>query len=422
VIALVDCNSFYCSCEQVFRPDLFNKPVVVLSNNDGCVIARSKEAKALGIPMGAPYHHYKKVMAFHNVAIFSANFPLYADFSSRVMAILNRFSDAVDIYSIDEAFIQLGGLTEDVIGYANTIRSTILKWTGIPVSIGIAQTKVLAKCANQFAKGLPDSGGVFALTHPPVIDTALKQVSVGDIWGIGRNHSAMLKRHRIHTAYDFKMHANRQQLLKWLTKVGLQVYDELNGLSCINLHDMNLPRKNIQVARSFRPELTTIDDVQAAMATFVTRAMEKLRAQQSLVQCITVFVRSNPFQQHAQYYRKALSVGFLTATNDTFVVMKGARMALKRVMVSGVSIKKAGVVLSEITDDASIQESLFERSTVNPLMAVLDGINQRYGRDTIQVANQKRYTQKRRSPQWVSSRYTTNWEELLTVGLKDSQI
>lgn len=416
MIALVDCNSFYCSCEQVFRPDLFNKPVVVLSNNDGCVIARSKEAKALGIPMGAPYHAYQSMIRHHNVAVFSANFPLYADFSSRVMAILNRFSDAVDIYSIDEAFIQLGGLTDNPIGYATTIRSTILKWTGIPVSIGIAPTKVLAKCANQFAKGLPDSDGVFALTHPPVIDAALKQVPVADIWGIGQNLGATLKRHRIHTAYDFKMHANRHQLLKWLTKVGLQVYDELNGLSCINLHDMNLPRKNIQVARSFRPELTTIDDVQAAMATFVTRAMEKLRAQQSLVQCITVFVRSNPFQPHAQYYRKALSVGFLTATNDTFVVMKGARMALKRVMVSGVSIKKAGVILSEITDDASVQESLFERATVNPLMAVLDGINQRYGRDTIQLANQKRYTQKRRLPQWVSSRYTTSWADILSVG------
>ena len=243
MIALVDCNSFYCSCEQVFRPDLFNKPVVVLSNNDGCVIARSKEAKALGIPMGAPYHAYQSMIRHHNVAVFSANFPLYADFSSRVMAILNRFSDAVDIYSIDEAFIQLDGLTEDVIGYATTIRSTILKWTGIPVSIGIAPTKVLAKCANQFAKGLPDSDGVFALTHPPVIDAALKQVAVNDIWGIGQNLGATLKRHRIHTAYDFKMHANRQQLLKWLTKVGLQVYDELNGLSCINLHDMNLPRK-----------------------------------------------------------------------------------------------------------------------------------------------------------------------------------
>jgi len=415
MIALVDCNSFYCSCEQVFRPDLVNKPVVVLSNNDGCVIARSNEAKALGIPMGAPYHHYKKVMAFHNVAVFSANFPLYADFSSRVMAILERFSDAVDIYSIDEAFINMGGITDDPIGHAATIRATILKWTGIPVSIGIAPTKVLAKCANQFAKKLPDSGGVFALTHPQVTDEALKQTPIGDLWGIGSQHAAKLKLNHVTTALQFKNHRNRPKLLKWLTKVGLQVYDELNGVSCIALNNMNLARKNIQVARSFRPELTSIDDVQAAIATFVTRAMEKLRAQQSLVQCITVFVRSNPFQKDTPHYRKALSVGFLTATNDTFVAMKGARMALKRVMVSGVSIKKAGVILSEITDDTSVQESLFDQARVNPLMAVLDGINQRYGRDTIQLANQKRYTQKRRSPQWVSPQYTTQWSDVLTV-------
>ena len=257
--------------------------------------------------------------------------------------------------------------------------------------------------------------GVFALTHPQVIDESLKQTPIGDLWGIGRNHAAKLKRHHVTTALQFKMHKNRTQLLKWLTKVGLQVHDELNGVSCIALHNMTLPRKNIQVARSFQPELATIDDVQGAIATFVTRAMEKLRAQQSLVQCITVFVRSKSVPSPCPYYRKALSVGFLTATNDTFVVMKGARMALKRVMVSGISIKKAGVILSEISDDESVQDSLFDQATVNPLMAVMDGINQRYGRNTIHLANQKRYTQKRRSPQWVSPQYTTQWSELLSV-------
>jgi DNA polymerase V len=415
VIALIDCNSFYCSCEQVFRPDLMNKPVVVLSNNDGCVIARSVEAKALGIPMGAPYHHYKKVMDFHRVAVFSANFPLYADFSSRVMSILNRFSDSVDIYSIDEAFIRLDGLTNQPIGFARTIRSTILKWTGLPVSVGIGASKVLAKCANRWAKALPDSGGVFALTQPDVLDEALKQTPIEDVWGIGRQRSVKLKSRGIGSAYDLKNYSNRRQLLKWLTKIGLQIYDELNGVNCIMLHDLQGPKKNIQVARSFQPELRSIDDITAAVSTFVARGMEKLRAQQSLMQCMLVFVRSNPFKANGPCYKNTVSVGFTTATNDTFLAIEGAKMALKKMRIPNISIKKAGVILSEITDDSSVQDALFEAAHVNPLMTVLDGINKRYGRNTIHVANQQRYIAKRRVPQWISPQYSTQWAQILTV-------
>ena len=415
MIALVDCNSFYCSCEQVFRPDLQNRPVVVLSNNDGCVIARSAQAKALGIPMGAPYHHYKKLMTFHKVAVFSANFPLYADFSSRIMSILGRFSDQVEVYSIDEAFIDLSGITSDPIAYAKQIRATILTWTGIPVSIGVASSKVLAKCANRFAKQLPESGGVFALTHPGVIDEALRQTPINDIWGIGTQQAKKLQKRHIKTAHDFKSLTNRKQILNLLTKPGLQIYDELHGTSCIDIQSGLEPRKNIRTSRSFQPELTDVDDVIAALTVFTTRAMEKLRRQHSLTQMITVFVRTNPFNPKLQQYRNAITIGFLTATNDTILVANAARAAIKQLVPPGVPIKKAGIILAEITDDASVQDSLFQRATTNPLMDVMDQINQRFGRDAIHVANTQRFLAKRRAPQWVSPQYTTNWDDVVRV-------
>ncbi len=415
MIALIDCNSFYCSCEQVFRPDLAKHPVVVLSNNDGCVIARNKEAKALGLPMGAPYHQYKELLISHQVAVFSANFPLYANFSTRIMNILSRFSDQVEVYSIDEAFITFKGVTNDVVAYSKIIRATILKWTGIPVSIGIAPTKVLAKCANHYAKKYPESGGVFALTTTPLIMSALKHLPIHDVWGIGHQQAKKLTKRQIRTAYDFSQMKNRQYLLRLLTKTGLQIYDELNGTSCIEITTEVEPRKNIQSSRSFRPELTTFDDVNAALSLFVTRAMEKLRRQKSMTQMVTVFIRTNPFKKVAQY-RNAISIGLLAATNDTFRVSKIAKSALKDIYVSGIEIKKAGIILSQITNDDSIQESFLDApKTTNKLMKTMDDINHRFGQDSIHLANTKRFINKRIEPKWVSPQYTTQWNDILRL-------
>ena len=415
LIALIDCNSFYCSCEQVFRPDLTNKPVVVLSNNDGCVIARSKEAKDLGIPMGAPYHHYKKLMTFHKVAVFSANFPLYANFSTRIMNTLTQFSDSVEVYSIDEAFISLKGIASDVISYSQLLRQTIFKWTGIPVSIGIGSTKVLAKAANRFAKSIPESNGVFSLASSPAfIDSALKLLPVEDIWGIGKQQSKKLQQRQIKTAFDFKQYKNRSVLLKYLTKTGLQLHDELNGKSCIDISTTIEPRKNIQSSRSFKPELTEFDDVAAALTLFTTRAMEKLRKQNSLTQLISVFIRTNPFNNKPQY-KNGITISLPVATNNTLEVAHIVRQCLSVIFKKGIEIKKAGIILSEITDDTSLQQSLFINTNQSNLMASLDQINKKYGRDTIHPANTTRFIKKRQSPKWVSPQYTTNWTDILTV-------
>ena len=347
MIALIDCNSFYCSCEQVFRPDLIHRPVVVLSNNDGCVIARNTNAKAIGVPMGAPYHHHEKALKQNKAAVFSANFPLYANFSNRIMNILDLFSDKVEVYSIDEAFISLEGHRTEVIAYCKVIRETILKWTGIPVSIGIAPTKVLAKCANKLAKQFTESGGVFALTHNELIDSALKHIAIDDVWGIGQKQAQKLKKRHIHTAYDFKVWTHRSLMLALLTKVGVQLHDELNGISCIELQLTPEPRKSIQTSRSFKPELTQLDDIASALALFTTRAMEKLRKQRSMTQMITVFIRSNPFKDHVPKVRRALSMGLLTATNDTVFVTKCARQLLHQLHAPGIPIKKASGAIAK---------------------------------------------------------------------------
>ena len=415
VIALIDCNSFYCSCEQVFRPDLLHRAVVVLSNNDGCVIARNRQAKAIGIPMGAPYHQYEAALKQNNAAVFSANFPLYANFSNRIMNILNSFSDQVEVYSIDEAFISLDGHSTDVIAYCKVIRETVLKWTGIPVSIGIAPTKVLAKCANKLAKQFPESNGVFALTHTSLIDSALKHIDVDDIWGIGRKQAQKLKKRHIHTAYEFKVWNNRALMLSLLSKTGVQLHDELNGIACIAFQLTPEPRKSIRSSRSFKPELSHVDDIAAALSLFTTRAMEKLRKQHSMTQMITVFIQSNPFKAHVPTVRKAQSFGLLTATNDTIVVAKYARQLLHHLHEPGIPIKKVGIILDELTSEDALQDSLFETANANPLMTVMDQINHRFGRDTIHVANHQRFLAKRRAPQWVSPQYTTKWEELRCV-------
>ena len=330
------------------------------------------------------------------------------------MNILKRFSDEVEVYSIDEAFITFEGLTNEIIAYAKIIRETILKWTGIPVSIGIAPTKVLAKCANQFAKKFPEAGGVFALTNNELIKSALKNTAIEDIWGIGSQQSKKLKKKGIETAHGFMSMKNRAQILKMLTKTGLQIHDELNQIKCIDISILTEPRKNIRSSRSFKPELTAFDDVAAALTLFTTRAMEKLRKQHSLTQMITIFIRTNPFKEIPQY-RNAINIGLLKASNDTIEISRLARQGLKEIFVPGFEIKKAGIILSQLSSDESIQESFLDLKPTTNLMKAMDQINARYGRDAIQLANAMRFTNKRTMPQWVSPQYTTQWNELKII-------
>ena len=414
MIALIDCNSFYCSCEQVFRPDLYHKPVVVLSNNDGCVIARNSEAKALKIPMGAVYHEYETLFKKNKVNVFSSNFPLYADFSSRVMSILDSFSPLVEVYSIDEAFIEIPH-HGNYAAQAKAIKDYIYKLTGIPVSVGIAPTKVLAKCANFWAKKLPDANGIFILENDIIIDTALSKIQINNVWGIGSQQAQKCEKMRIYSAYDFKVYPNKKRIQTIFTKVGRQIQDELSGIRCLDVSDVKEKRQNIQTSRSFKPELSEYDDIAAALSSYAAKASEKLRRQKSNCNMITVFIRTNPFKNTPQY-RNGRSIGLMVSTDNTFTIIKVAKMILKHIYVSGFSYKKVGIILSEFTDSDKEQLSFLEKSTSNDkLMATLDNINNSYGRDTLQIASMKRYLQKKEAPKKVSPCYTTKWNEILTV-------
>jgi DNA polymerase V len=420
VFALVDCNNFYASCERLFRPELIGKPVIVLSNNDGCVVARSNEAKALGIPMGEPLFKVKDLVARHKVQVFSSNYALYGDLSHRVMDVLRQMEPDVEVYSIDEAFISLP-VTKiwDRVKYAGELRERIRKHVGIPVSIGIATTKTLAKIANRVAKKEAQFNGVFDLAGNNQIDQVLEKIEVGDVWGIGRRSTEKLNRRCIYTALDLKR-ADETWIRKSLTVVGARTVMELNDVSCISLENAPPSPKSIITSRSFGHPVTDIDNLRGAVIAYVSIAGEKLRKQGVEADTLNLFITTGPFDEQA-YYSNNQTITLHQPTSSTPVLINAALRCLKSLYKPGYRYRKAGVMLAGIVKQGYRQQDLFSlfRSVEKEdkqLMTALDRINSKWGRSTIQygmtTAEDKPWAmqQTRKSPA-----YTTNWQELPVV-------
>ena len=386
-IALVDCNSFYVSCETLFNPKLRNKPVVVLSNNDGCIISRSNEAKALGIKMGEPYFKEKDVIVKNNVQVFSSNYSLYGDISRRVMRTLKRFNSNIEIYSIDEAFLDLSNFSDDEIeGVGHEIRSVVLKWTGIPTSIGIAKTKTLSKVANHIAK--KKQSGIVSLIGIENIDPILEKVEINDVWGVGKQLTKFYHQNGIYNAKQLKNKSNT-----WVKKnsnvLSSRTAMELRGISCIELETTNSKRKSCVVSRSFGKRVEHFQELKEAIVSYALNASEKIRSESLVTKSITVFVRTSPFQNRYGFYSNSKTIDFPIATNNSIEIVKAALNALENIFKNGYRYQKAGVMLSHLSESTS-NKNLFssERDEkIKNLMKSIDNTNYRYGRSTLSLAS-----------------------------------
>ena len=417
MFALVDCNNFYVSCERVFRPDLNGRPVVVLSNNDGCIISRSEEAKQLGIKMGEPAFKIAAFLEQNKVTVFSSNYVLYGDLSHRVMRTLGQFTPELEVYSIDEAFLNLTGLPVDWTEYARTIRETVRRHIGIPVSIGVAPTKVLAKVANQRAKKIPGQNGVCVLDDPGKIEETLKNFDVGEVWGIGRQYTKLLNSIQVYTAWDF-LQLDDDWVRKRMTVVGLRIKKELAGIACLEMELIPPAKKVICTSRSFGEDQTELAPINEAVATYAARCAEKLRRQHSCAGMLMVFLHTNNFKKHEPQYAKNLVCKLPVPTNSTIELIRYASAALRVIYKKGYRYKKAGVIVMEIGPENRIQGSLFDhvdREKQADLMRVLDSVNTKYGRDTLKVAAQGLGGKWKLRQERLSPCYTTRWSDIIKV-------
>lgn len=410
----MDCNSFYASCERVFRPELNGRPVIVLSNNDGCAIARTNEAKALGIKMGAPYFEIKDLCKKHNVAVFSSNFALYTNMSDRVMGVLEKNCPRIQVYSVDEAFLDLTGVP-DLTEFGRYLRKIVHEHIGIPTGFGIAPTKVLSKIANHIAKKSKKAGGVVNLMDPKLQDVALKRTKVEDIWGVGARSAEKLNGMGLYTAYDFKEYANERLIQKIFTKVGLQIKHELMGINCFDLEMDVEKKKEIMCSRSFNATIYTKQELAEIMSGYIEKASEKMRSQDSTCLEVSVFARTNPFKNTEQYYMFERAK-LINPTCDTRKLIRIALRLLDQGFREGYEYKKAGVRLSRFYDSIEYQIDFFHPSDSEKdqeLMKVVDGINFREGEGAIKFASSGTTDQGwRMNRNHKSPRYTTNWNEL----------
>ncbi len=397
-IALVDCNSFYVSCERLFNPKIRKKPVVVLSNNDGCIISRSNEAKALGIKMGEPYFKGKDIIIKNNVQVFSSNYSLYGDISRRVMRTLKRFNSDIEIYSIDEAFLDLSNFTdEEVEKVGKEIRATVLQWTGIPTSIGIAKTKTLSKVANHIAK--KTQSGVTSLIGIENIDPILEKIEINDVWGVGKQLTKFYQKNGIYNAKQLKNKSNT-----WIKKssnvLSSRTAMELRGIPCIDLETTTSKRKSCVVSRSFGKRVEKFQELREAVANYCLNASEKIRSESLVAKAITVFVRTSPFQRNFGYYSNSKTVDFPIATNNSIEAVKVAMSILDSIFKNGYRYQKAGVMLTGLSN-AEEKKNLFSSEKdekINSLMRSIDNTNYRYGRSTLSLASagvQKRWNMRR---------------------------
>ena len=386
-IALIDCNSFYVSCERLFNPKIRKKPVVVLSNNDGCIISRSNEAKALGIKMGEPYFKAKDIIVKNNVQVFSSNYSLYGDISRRVMRTLKRFNSEIEVYSIDEAFLDLSNFSDDEIESVGIeIRSIILQWTGIPTSIGIAKTKTLSKIANHIAK--KEKSGVVSLIGIEDIDPILEKVEIGDVWGVGRQLTKFYIKNDIYNAKQLKNISNT-----WIKKssnvLSSRTAMELRGISCIDLEIQDSKRKSCVVSRSFGTKVETFQELKESVTNYCLNASEKIRSESLIAKSVTVFLRTSPFQNRGIYYSNSKTIDFPIATDNSIEIVKAAINGLKDIFKRGYKYQKVGVMLSKLSNLEN-KNNLFSSSKdekIKSLMRSIDSTNCRYGRSALSLAS-----------------------------------
>lgn len=419
IFALVDCNSFYCSCERVFNPSLNNKPVIVLSNNDGCAVSRTDEAKALGIEMGAAYFQIKDLIKKHDVKVFSSNYTLYGDMSSRVMQVLSTFTPEMEIYSIDEAFLSFKGMNSwDLIKYSKEIRETVLQYTGIPTCIGVAPTKVLSKIANKIAKKNQNkTSGVFSLCDVDYKNEVLKKFAVEDIWGIGRESSKKLHAHRIRTAYDL-MKSDPEHIRKYLTVVGARIVEELNGVSCIDLETDTKNRKQIVSSRSFGHQVTSLTELRESVANHVTNASEKLRSQNLICKNLTVFMHTNHFKTNSPQYSNSATMSIPSGTSVTPKLISHSFKLLDRIYRDGYEYKKLGVIFNDLVDKNFVQTDFFEsydKPSEDQFMDVIDRINHYHGKNTVKFAACGIDQFWKMLSEMKSQCFTTRWSEILKI-------
>jgi len=412
--ALVDCNTFYASCEKVFRPDLKHKPVLVLSNNDGCVVAMSREAKALGIPRGIPLFKVEPLIKKHDIAVFSSNYTLYHDLSSRVMSILRDFASELEVYSVDEAFLMLEGGNQDDL--ARLIRGMVMTWTGIPVSVGIGPTKTLAKAANRVAKKSP--GGYFDFCDSDS-RIFLKELEVGEIWGIGRQYQAFLNKNGIHTALQLTEQSD-SWVKKNLTMVGLRTKWELQGKPSIEMEQAPPPKKGIFSSKSFSYPVTELLDLMEAAADYGTTATEKLRGQKSVCRYVNISLMTNYFRKGDRQYSNAATIELAVPSAYPPDIISAARRGLEQIYKKGFKYKKIGIYLTGIEEENSGQLDLFLKEDPRKcrIMESVDRINKKYGRNTVNCMNIRETSSWQMKREHLSPRYTTSWEELPLISCK----
>ena len=417
MFALVDCNNFYVSCERVFNPSLQGKPVAILSNNDGCVIARSDEVKALELPMGAPAFKYKSFFKQHKVEVFSSNYPLYGDMSSRVMRILEQFTPEVEVYSIDEAFLQFKGFDNyDLEAYGQAIRNRILKWTGIPTCVGIAPTKALSKVANKIARKFPkETAGVYVIDTEQKRLKALKWTPIEKVWGIGYALRKRLAEKQCKTAYDF-IQLPDLWVRKSFSITQWKLKKDLEGVPKIEMEQIKNKRV-IATTRSFETTLTELSDLKERISTFASSCAEKLRRQNSSCHVLVVFLRSNRFKTQSPQYRVSRMVSIPFPTNSSLVLSSSAVKAITSIYKKGIHYKKAGVILTGIVPTYNRQMQLFDHEDARhqPLMSAMDHINKKYAAPKLKLANQDLARTWKMRQAHLSPQYTTNLNDIITV-------
>lgn len=417
MVGLCDCNNFFASCERVFRPDLEGRPVVVLSNNDGCIIARSNEAKALGIKMGTPLFQAREVIEKNGVSVFSSNYQLYGDMSNRVVTILKETVPSIEVYSIDEAFLNLDGLPlEGLQQKGRELSARIRKHTGIPVSIGMAPTKTLAKIASKLCKQYPKLKGCCLMYRPEDVEKVLRKFPVGDVWGIGRKYRRKLELLGVHTAWDF-CSMPRSEVSRMMSVTGVKTWLELQGEPCIGFDEIPQERQTICVSRSFARDMYDPGELDAAVATFTGKVAEKLRAQRMKASVMHVFILTNRHRDELPQDYSIRTTGFEVATNSTIEMTEAASVALKAIYKKGFGYKRAGVMVTDLVESDKVQGVFFDsidHEKQDRLMKVIDNINNLNGKSTVRIASNGEMDQFSTRAH-VSKRCTTRWDELMEV-------
>ncbi|HPE19682.1 MAG TPA: Y-family DNA polymerase [Tenuifilaceae bacterium] len=412
--ALIDCNNFYVSCERIFNPALEGVPVVVLSNNDGCIISRSNEAKAIGLKMGEPVFKRKDEIEKHQVRVYSSNYALYGDISQRVMDTLRSFTPQLEIYSIDEAFLDLSGIEVDFGDYGKKIRSAIFKRIGMPVGVGIAPTKSLAKVANHIAK---KREGVFVIASERERDWALRNTPIDDVWGIGRQYTTLLKRMGISSAFEFTQ-LSTDWIRNHMTVTGHRLREELLGNPCLSVESVMPAKKNIATTRAFGKKISDVEYLREAVSTYAVKCAGKLRRQKSVAAFLTVFIHTDPFSEKERYISRSLTLTLPIPSNSDMILAKAALHGLSQIFQPNLLYKKAGVIVSGISPNTAIQGNLFvqhDNEKLGSISQVSDYLNARYGSGTVKLAIQGSGREWRLKQEKLSPGYTTRWNDILNV-------